>query len=146
MQFLSPNFCPCLVCLTYFKGILWLSLSWFFHNQYFTRFDSPTELIKLLRSFRKFSDAYTTIRIQQLYREIRAAMPSTCNFSKYLLSGVYYLSVTGFLTALGLLCHTVKKKCFPCSLGSQFSGAHANIISGIFHTRLTSQFTLSSTK
>lgn len=88
MQFLSLDFCPCLIFWTYFKGFLWLFLLWFFHNQYFTRFDtksSSTKLIKFLHSFRKFSDVYSTIQIQELYREIRASVSSTCNFSRNLL-------------------------------------------------------------
>lgn len=63
-----------------------------------------------------------------------------------ILTNTSYLSVTGFLTVLGPLRLTVKKQCFLCSLGSQFCGAHANIINEIFHTRLTSWFTLFSTK
>jgi len=59
--------------------------------------NSPTELIRLLCSFREFSDAYTMVQIQLLYREIRevlcqahAILANTC----YLI--VYCLSVIGF--------------------------------------------------
>lgn len=71
--------------------------------------NSSTELTRLLCSFRKFRDLYTTIQIQLLHREIRelfcqahAILANTC----YLL--VYYLPVIilGFFWLLWVSCVT----------------------------------------
>lgn len=89
MQFLSPDFCPCLIFWHILKGFC----GFFFCGSFtistlqgLTQKAFQQSWSNFFTALRKFSNVYTTIQIQELYREIRASVSSTCNFSRNLLS------------------------------------------------------------